>query len=418
MKDNRLAATNNSTSPPRRRWIWVLLGILAAFILIPYFRQTPLRVRATTVQRGPIRSLVSTNGKVEPLQNFEAHAPIATTVKRLLVKEGDHVRKGQLLLQLDDDDIRTQAAKAQAQVRAAQADQSELKAGGTQDELITLNGQIIKAQGTQAAAQHNLDALQKLQQQGAASPGEVRQAEDTLQRAQADLNSLEQRKKDRYSPPEIEKIQSQASEAQAAYDSAEDALRKSSVRAAFDGIVYFLPVKQGAFVQAGDLLLQEADLSRVLVRAFVDEPDIGRLQVGQAVEVTWDALQGRVWKGTLGAIPSTVKPRLNRNIGEATCIIDNPDLRLLPNVNVGVTIVVAEQSEALTLQRDAVHVDDSKPYVFRIVNGHLKQQSITISLQNLTRVAITSGLNEGDSVALTAEDTKPLIDGAAVKVIP
>lgn len=395
-----------------------MLGILAAILFIPYFRQTPLRVRATTVRRGPIRSLVSTNGKVEPLQNFEAHAPIATTVKRLLVQEGDHVHKGQLLLQLDDDDIRTQAAKAQAQVRAAQADQSELKAGGTQDELITLNGQIIKAQGAHAAAQRNLDALQRLQQEGAASPGEVRQAEDTLQRAQADLNSLEQRKKDRYSPPEIEKIQSQASEAQAAYDGAEDALRKSSVRAPFDGIIYSLPVKQGAFVQAGDLLLQEADLSRVLVRAFVDEPDIGRLQVGQAVEVTWDALQGRVWKGTLGAIPSTVKPRLNRNIGEATCTIDNPDLRLLPNVNVGVTIVVAEQSDALTLERDAVHVDDTKPYVFRIVNGRLKQQSITISLQNLTRVAITSGLNQGDSVALAAEDAKPLIDGAAVKVVP
>ena len=51
-------------------------------------------MRATTVERGPIRSLVSTNGKIEPVQNFEAHAPIATTVKRLLVKEGDHVRKG------------------------------------------------------------------------------------------------------------------------------------------------------------------------------------------------------------------------------------------------------------------------------------------------------------------------------------
>ena len=128
--------------------------------------------------------------------------------------------------------------------------------------------------------------------------------------------------------------------------------------------------------------------------------------------------QGRVWKVRWARFLPRSSSRLNRNIGEATCIIDNPDLRLLPNVNVGVTIVVAEQSDALTLQRDAVHVDDSKPYVFRIVNGHLKQQSITISLQNLTRVAITSGLNEGDSVALTAEDTKPLIDGAAVKVIP
>ena len=418
MKDNRLASTNNSTSSPRRRWIWPALGILAALLILPYFRQTPLRVRATSVQRGPIRSLVSTNGKIEPLQNFESHAPIATTVKRLLVKEGDHVRKGQLLLQLDDDDIRTQAAKAQALVRSAQADQSSLKAGGTQEEIITLNAQIIKAQSARDTAQRSLDAYQRLQQQGAASPGEVHQAQDTLQRAQADLNSLEQRKKDRYSQPEIEKIQAQGAEAQAAYEDAEDALQKSSVRAPFDGIVYALPVKQGAFVQNGDLLLQEADLSKVLVRAFVDEPDIGRLQSGQVVEVTWDAIPGRTWRGAVSAVPSTVKVRGNRNIGEATCTIENPDLRLLPNVNVGVTIVVAEQNDALTLQRDAVHVDDSKPYVFRIVDGHLKQQYIGISLQNLTRVAITSGLNQGDNVALSAEDSKPLTEGAVVKVVP
>ena len=66
-------------------------------MLYSYLHQTPLKVHSVTVKRGPIRSLVSTNGKVEPVQNFEAHAPIATTVKRLLVKEGDHVRKGQLL---------------------------------------------------------------------------------------------------------------------------------------------------------------------------------------------------------------------------------------------------------------------------------------------------------------------------------
>lgn len=417
LKENSLAATNNSTAP-LRRWIWPLLGILAVILIIPYFRQTPLRVRATTVDRGLIRSMVSTNGKIEPIQNFEAHAPIATTVKRLLVKEGDHVHKGQLLLQLDDDDIRTQAAKAQAQVRSAQADQSELKAGGTQEEVITLNGQITKAQNTRDTAQRNLDATRKLQQQGAASLGEVHQAEQILKLAQDDLNSLEQRRKDRYSQPEIEKIQAQASEAEAAYEGAEDALRKSSVRAPFDGIVYSVPVKQGEFVTAGELMLQEADLSQVLVRAFVDEPDIGRLQSGQHVEVTWDALPGRVWNGTVSTVPSTVKARGNRNIGEATCTIENPDLKLLPNINVGVTIVVAQQSDALTLQRDAVHLDDSKPYVFRIVDGRLKQQYIAISLQNLTRVAVTSGLSQGDDIALSADDTKPLTDGAAVKVVP
>jgi HlyD family secretion protein len=417
-KTPRLASTNNSTPAPSRRWIWIVIALVALPLLYSYFHTTPLRVRATSVERGPIRSMVSTNGKIEPIQNFEAHAPIATTVKHLLVKEGDHVRKGQLLLQLDDEDIRTQAARAQAQIKSAQADQASLKTGGTQEELIKLNDDLANARTTRDAAQRNLEALRRLQQEGAASPGEVRQQEDVLQRAQADLTSLEQKKKERYSQPEAAKIEAETAVAQTAYDAAEEALSKSSVRAAFDGIVYSLPIKQGAFVQTGDLLLQEANLSQVLVRAFVDEPDIGRLQPGQKVEVTWDAIPGRTWTGSVSTVPSTVKPRGNRNIGEATCTLDNPGLRLLPNVNVGVTIMVAEHDNVLTLERDAIHSDDSKPYVYRIVGDRLKQQPVAISLQNLTRVEITSGLDQGAQVALSTDDAKPLFDGAPVKVIP
>ncbi|HME36174.1 MAG TPA: efflux RND transporter periplasmic adaptor subunit [Candidatus Sulfotelmatobacter sp.] len=413
-----MALTNNSNTPPWPRWIWLTLVVLAVVALLySYFHQTPLKVRAATVQRGPIRSLVSTNGKIEPIQNFEAHAPISTTVKQLLVKEGDHVRKGQLLLQLDDADIRAQAARAQAQVKTAQADQSSLKTGGTGEEVLTVDAQLAKARSAVDVARHNLEAYRRLQQAGAASPGEVRQAEDAVLSAQADLTLAQKKRGERYSPPEVAKIQAQAAEAQAAYDAAEDALHKSGVRAPFDGIVYSLPVKQGAFVQAGELLLQEADLSRVLVRAFVDEPDIGRLQNGQRVEITWDAVPGRTWIGTVSTIPSTVKLRISRNVGETTCTLDNKDLRLLPNVNVGVTIVVAEHSDVLTLQRDALRIDEAKPYVYRILGNHLKRQTIEFSLQNLTRVEITSGLSEGDSVALPAED-KPLFDGAAVKVVP
>jgi RND family efflux transporter MFP subunit len=281
-----------------------------------------------------------------------------------------------------------------------------------------LNSQLVKAHSALDLAQRNLDALRRLQQQGAASPGEVRQADDALQRAQADVNLLEQKKKDRYSQPEVARIQAQGTEAQSAYDAAEDALAKSSVRARFDGIVYSLPVKQGAFVPVGELLLQEADLSHVLVRAFVDEPDIGRLQPGQRVEVTWDAVPGRTWTGTVSTVPATVKLRGSRNVGEMTCSIDNLDFRLLPNVNVGVTIVVAQHENVLTLQRDALRIDDSKPYVYQIVDDHLKRQTVEISLQNLTRVEINAGLSEGSKVALPAEESKPLVDGASVKVVP
>lgn len=357
--------------------------------------------------------MVSTNGKVEPVQNFEAHAPISTTVKRALVSEGDHVRRGQLLLQLDDDDIRSQAARAHAQLKTAQAYQS-----APQAEIQTINDQLAKARIARDTAQRNLDSLRRLVQQGAASPGEVQKAEETLKGAQADVTLYEEKQKQRYSLPEEARTQAQIAEAQAAYSSAEDALSKSSIRAPFDGIVYSLPVKPGGFVQTGELLLQEADLRQVVVRAFVDEPDVGRLQVGQKVEITWDAVPGRTWLGTVNTVPSTVKPHGSRNVGEATCLIGNQDLRLLPNVNVGVTIIAAEQSNVLTLQRDALHIDESGSYVFRIVGDRLKRQPIQFSLQNLTRVEITSGLSQGDQVAIPAEETKPLIDGAVVKVVP
>jgi len=416
-----LAANNNSNGRPatRRGRGWIVVGVLALLAIIPVFtRPGPLKVRTAMVERGPIRSLISTNGKVEPIGNFEAHAPVATTVKRLFVKEGDRVRKGQLLLQLDDADLRSQAARAQAQIKAAQADESDLSTGGTREEMLTLDTQLVKARSVLDFAQRNLDSLRRLQQQGAASAGEVKQAEDALQRAQADTTLLEQKRKDRYSKPEAARVEAQSAEAQAAHAAAEDALGKSSVRAPFDGIVYTLPVKQGAYVQTGDLLLQEGDLSKMLVRTYVDEPDIGRLAVGQKIEVTWDAVPGRIWSGAVSTVPSTVKLRGARNVGEVTCAVDNSDLRLLPNVNVGVTIVTAEHTGVLTLQREAVRMDDTKPYVYRVVDGRLQRRDVEVSLQNLTRVEITGGLSENSVVGLSSIDAKPLTDGARVTVVP
>lgn len=391
--------------------------MVAAGIIVPLsWRHSPLSVRTAVVERGSIRSLISTNGKVEPVENFEAHAPIATTIKRLLVKEGDHVRKGQLLLQLDDADIRSQAARAEAQLTAAQSDQSELKTGGTHEETLTVDAQLSKARAELAAAQRALDSFRRLQQEGAASPGEVRQAEDALQRAQTDVNLLQQKQHERYAAPEIARVGAQATAAEAAYSAAKDALSKSEVRAPFDGTVYSLPVKQGAYVQTGDLLLQLADLSHVLVRVFVDEPDVGRLSTGQRTEITWDAVPGRTWIGAVSAVPASVKLRGARNIGEAASMVDNHDLKLLPNVNVSVSIVTAEHTNVLTLQRDAIRIEDSKPYVYQVVDGHLKKRDLEISLQNLTRVEIASGLPPDATVALSSEGSKPLFDGAAVKV--
>jgi len=413
------STSNNNGFFARRRWLVWAAGIVAAVVLLASFmsRDDAVLVRAAQAHRNTIRSVVSTNGKVEPIQSFEAHAPVGTTVKKLLVKEGDHVKKGQLLVQLDDAEARSQAARALSQVSAAEADLSAIQSGGNREEVLTVEAQLTKAQGARDAAQRNLDALQRLQQKGAASPAEVKDAENQLARANVDLKLLQQKQKGRYSHPEIARVEAEKTNAQSAHAAAEDVLSQLNIHAPFDGIVFSLPLHQGAYLNPGDLILQEADLTKVLVRAFVDEPDVGRLTPGQKIEVTWDAIPGRIWNGAVNTIPTVVKLRGTRNVGETTCVVDNHDFKLLPNINVGITIVTAEHRGALTVPREAVRQDDSVPYVYEIVNNELQRRDVQTSVSNLTLVEVTSGISDNAEVALASVNSKPLHSGLPVKVV-
>jgi HlyD family secretion protein len=411
---------SNASFVARHRWIVTTIAIVVAVILLASFmsREPAVPVRTVNAQRGTIRSVVSTNGKVEPLQNFEAHAPVGTTVKKILVREGDQVKKGQLLAQLDDAQARSQAARAQAQVLAAEADLSAIQKGGNREEVLTLESQITKARTDRDTAQRNLDALRRLREQGAASAGEIKNAEDQLKRANTDLDLLLQKQKNRYSQPEMARVEGQKSEAEAAYSATEDLLSQLNIRAPFDGIVYSLPVQQGAYLNPGDLVLEEADLSKVRVRAFVDEPDVGRLAPGDKIEVTWDALPERTWEGAVSVIPAVIKLHGSRNVGETTCVVDNKDFKLLPNVNVGVTIITAEHRNVLTVPREAIHQDDNgKAYVYQIVNNELQRRYVQTSISNLTKVEVTGGLPENAVIALGPTNSKPLRNGLAVKVV-
>jgi HlyD family secretion protein len=408
---------NSSERRPRRWWITALAILAAAGALAAYVshRDDSVPVRTAIVEQSTIRSVVSTNGKIEPVNNFEAHAPTSTSVQKIYVKEGDSIKKGELLLVLDDAEARSQAARTQTQLKAALADLGSAERGGNQEEVLSLEAQLVKANTDHDSAQRNLDALKKLVQQGAASSGEVREAENAVARADAQLTFLRQKQKKRYSNGEMARVQAQRAEAQAAYDAAQDVLTKSNVRAPFDGTVYSLPAKQGGFVAAGDLLLQVADLRTVQVRAFVDEPDVGRLAPGKPIEITWDAIPGRVWRSAVSAVPSTVKLRGSRNVGETTSIVDNKDLKLLPNINVGVTIVAAEHDNVLVVPREAVRMDDSKPYVLQVVGHQLKRREVDTSLSNLTQVEVTRGLSSKDMVAINSSNGKPIGDGTQVK---
>src|SRR5436305_14126992 len=130
----------------RYNLLLIAAGGIAALLLFSGWemRRGVVAVLAEKALRQQIATTISTNGKVEPVQNFEAHAPAPATVKRVLVNNGDQVKTGQLLLQLEDSDARAQAAKALAQLRAAEADLHAVQSGGPKEEVLTTGSDIEK----------------------------------------------------------------------------------------------------------------------------------------------------------------------------------------------------------------------------------------------------------------------------------
>src|ERR1019366_5079640 len=416
-----MAATNeNGRHRVNGRRTWgIVIGLTVAVVVLAAFvslHRSHVAVRIGRADRETITESIATNGKIEALDNFDAYAPMATTVKKIYVQQGSWVKPGQLLLQLEDANARSQAARAQAELKGAEANMHSVENGGTKDELLTTLNALVKAQADREAAQRNLQAMQRLLQSGAASQAEADEAQNRFRIAEANVHLLQQKLDGRYSKQEIGHVAAQQAEARASLAAAQELLRNSNIVAPRAAMVYSLPVRQGAFVNAGDLLVQVADLHQVRVRAFVDEPEIGKLRKGQLVEVTWDAIPGRVWQGTLETLPTTVVQRGTRMVGEVTCVVENGDLKLLPNTNISVAVVIARQQNALTVPREAVHQEANGQFVFQVMNGELQRRDVKTSVADLTRIQVTSGLTDNAVLALGAINMQSLREGMLVKI--
>ena len=402
-----------------RRWFWLgaLLLTIAVFFAVRSLTRDRLPVRVAMAAHMPLQSTISTNGRVEPEVNYEVHSPIATTVKAVYVQPGDQVAAGQLLMVLDDTEARAREAAAQSGVMAAQAAYEAATHNGTQQERQATAADETRARLERDEAKRSLEALTKLNATGAASESEVAAARQRLEIADANLHALEQTSKDRYSPAEVERARAALADAQAQLAAAREVVAQTSVHAPATGTVYSLDAGRTEFVEEGKLLLQLADLHHERIRAYFDEPEIGQLAVGQKIQIKWDAKPDRIWNGHIERTPVTVINLGTRSVGEVLVKIDDADGGLLPDTNVTVTVTISSDPNVLSVPREALHSENSKTYVYEVVNDSLKRTYVTIGTINLTQVAILSGLEQGDVVATGTTSGQPLQEGVPIKVV-
>jgi len=139
------------------------------------------------------------------------------------------------------------------------------------------------------------------------------------------------------------------------------------------------------------------------VRVYVDEPELGRVELGQPVTVTWDALPGKTWEGAVEKKPTSIITLGTRQVGEVLCTIANPGRELVPGTNVNVQIRTSVVANALTVPKEVLRRDPSGVGVLKLNGDRVVWQNVTMGSSSVTRAQITSGLREGELVALPTE---------------
>ncbi len=365
--------------------------------------------------REKISNTLSTNGKVEPVEYVDVRVDTSGMLKRLLVHQGDSVQQGQLLAELGQPGVAEELATAEARTAQSRAELETLRAGGRSAELAELDGSAARLRAQRDSAQRNLASLERLVQANAATKYEADQVRQAIADLDEQLKSLGQRKAALVGKGDLSAAEARVREAETAIQLAKVHMRQNSVSSPMAGIVYSLPGRLGMFLNAGDAIASVGRLDPVRVRVYVDEPELGRVASGQPVRITWDALPGKEWNGTVAKRPTEVVALGTRQVGEVLCSVENPARELIPGTNVNAFILTQVVPNALTIPKASVRRDSGVGvYVLDSATNTVRWQIVTTGASDALRVEITSGLKEGD---LVAQSTDQALKGG-MKVSP
>lgn len=390
-----------------------LLLPIGALVIWVFARKTELpRVPFAKATRETISNTLSTNGKVEPIEYVDVRVQEPGLVKRVLVHNGDTVREGQVLAELSQSGLTEDLAAAEAREAQARADLQGYTSGGRTSDVAELNASLSRLQASRDQAQRNLESLQRLQKQQAATAYEVQQAQQALNDIDVQVRGLQQRRGALVGRNDVAAAQARLRESSANVALAKQRLEQNVITSPISGVVYDLPAREGSYLNAGDAVASVGKLNPVRVRVYVDEPEIGHIAPGEPVRITWDALPGKEWHGSVQKLPTEIVALGSRQVGQVLCTIDNPGRELIPGTNVNAFILSQVVQSALTIPRNAIRHDNGVGVYVLMGNNTVRWQNVRTGVSEALRVEIVSGLKDGDAVAEATD--QPLQPGEKV----
>jgi HlyD family secretion protein len=393
----------------------LIIGVGAALYWSASTRAQTVRVAVVDV--APLLSSINTNGKVEADQVYELRSPVAGFCHQIDAHEGEKLKAGQPIVSIDNPALLPELAAARAELESAEVDLRNIRRGPTPEELNQAEADVARYGLELENARKVLETNEWLLERQAVARGEVDQGRRQVQLLQQSLSAATIRRDDikkRYDDVDRQRAAFRVAAAKARLKYLEVNSAQSVIRAPISGTLYHLAVKAGAYVNTGDLIGLFADLSHLRVRAFVDEPDLGRLSIDEEVVIRWGAYPQASWKGTVRFIPTEVVAHGSRVVAEVLCSIESPPASLISNTNVDVEILTAQGPNVLSLPRDAVFPDGKEFFVWLVRNGRAERRVVRTGRSTISRIELTGGLSQGEKVIIPGD--APIVEGMPVQV--
>ncbi|MGH9407547.1 MAG: efflux RND transporter periplasmic adaptor subunit [Terriglobia bacterium] len=420
----------------RRGLVVAIILIIAAGIAAAFVGQRVLAdAPAVSVARVAVMSVpgagavvLTAGGYIVAHHTIEVSSKIVGKVIWVGIEAGDHVKKGQVLVRLDDSEFHAQWAQAVANLAAAEAKLKELEAGSRPQEIAASKATMAQAQATFDNAAINLKREEALFKQQIASQQQLTDSQSQYNVALAQLNNAKQNFALVKIGPRIEDINAQraaAAQARAAVDYAQTMLDACLIRSPIDGTVLERDVEIGEMVSnesfGGTIGVKSsvaslADLNDLLVELDINENDFPKISMRQRANVTADAYPSRVYPGYVYQI-SPEADRQKATI-QVKVKIEHPDSYLRPEMNGHVAFLAPAssgraQSESLTVPSTAITQQNGEPAVFVLEGNRVRRENIQTGSQAGNQTEVTRGLGPNDAVVVSPANT--LKSGERVK---
>ena len=401
-------ATNGKNGKKRRRWIWAIVAVLVLTgagvgvraALKPNAAIDPSKL--SSVENGDIARSVVATGKIQPRSKVEVKSKASGIVKKILVDYGEYVKQGQVLVELDKEELQARLREANAMLLAAQAAEESASASHERNK--------VEAEGPDLPfLKSAMDRAKKLHEQGLIARALLEDAEKAYQlglnRQMTAIRNVA------VTRAEMAKSKAQVAQARAALERAEEDLRNSTIVSPMDGLVLGRSVEVGDAVSSilvlgsqATLVMTLGDVGDVYVLGKVDQADIGKVYMSQRARIVVESFKDKKFEGQVTKISPLGVEKDNVTTFEVKVSIRNPGGELKANMSANAEIILEERKNVLLIPETAVIYDKDRKTFAEIPDVTMEKGKrkvpVQLGISNGVKTELVSGLSRGQKIVL------------------